>query len=47
MGLHCSPSAHRTAGSYQRGGSLRFSPGAFTTDGEIDDTLAAMKEIMR
>jgi cysteine desulfurase family protein len=47
MGLHCAPSAHRTAGSYPRGGSLRFSPGIFTTDGEIDETIAAMKEIMR
>jgi len=47
MGLHCAPAAHRTAGSYPRGGSLRFSPGPFTTDGEIDETLAAMKEIMR
>lgn len=47
MGLHCAPSAHRTAGSFPRGGSLRFSPGIFTTDGEIDETIAAMKEIMR
>jgi len=47
MGLHCAPSAHRTAGSFARGGSLRFSPGIFTTDGEIDGTIAAMKEIMR
>ena len=47
MGLHCAPSAHRTAGSYPRGGSLRFSPGIFTTDGEIDLTVAAMKEILR
>jgi cysteine desulfurase family protein len=46
MGLHCAPAAHRSAGTFSRGGSMRLSPGYFTTEGEIDETLAALKEIL-
>ena len=45
VGLHCSPAAHRTIGTFS-GGTLRFSPGPFTTDLEIDTTLRCLKEIM-
>ncbi len=45
VGLHCSPSSHRTIGTYP-GGTLRFSPGPFTTDSDIDTTIRALKEIL-
>ena len=45
VGLHCSPSAHEALGTYPRG-TLRFSPGPFTTKDEIEYTLALLKEIM-
>ncbi len=45
VGLHCSPAAHKTIGTFP-GGTLRFSPGPFTTFEEIDKTLTCLKEIM-
>ena len=45
VGLHCAPSAHRSLGTFP-GGTLRFSPGPFTTEEEIDITLATLSEIM-
>ena len=45
VGLHCSPAAHKTLGTFPNG-TLRFSPGPFTTFEEIDETLACLKEIM-
>jgi cysteine desulfurase family protein len=47
MGLHCAPAAHKSAGTFERGGSIRLSPGYFTTEGEIDETIAALKEILK
>ena len=46
VGLHCAPAAHRSLGTFDAGGTLRFSPGFFTTDEEIQRTLAAMEEIL-
>ncbi len=46
VGLHCSPAAHRSLGSFERGGTLRFSPGFMTTEDEIDACITAMKEIL-
>jgi selenocysteine lyase/cysteine desulfurase len=34
-GLHCAPRAHRTLGSFP-GGTVRMSPGWFTTEAEVD-----------
>ena len=45
VGLHCSPAAHKTLGTFPEG-TLRFSPGPFTTDLEIDTALGCLKEIM-
>jgi selenocysteine lyase/cysteine desulfurase len=45
-GLHCAPSAHRAIGSLESGGTLRLSPGFFTTEAEIDEALSAMEEIL-
>ena len=43
-GLHCSPLAHRTLGTFPEG-ALRLSPGYFTTEEEIDITIDALREL--
>ncbi|MBR2894851.1 MAG: aminotransferase class V-fold PLP-dependent enzyme [Oscillospiraceae bacterium] len=43
-GLHCAPSAHKTLGTFPQG-TVRFSPGYFTTNEEIDITLQAIRTI--
>ena len=40
-GLHCSPLAHKTAGTFPEG-TVRFSFGRSTTEAEIDTILAAL-----
>jgi len=47
MGLHCAPAAHRSIGTFAAGGTLRFSPGPFNTEAEIDQTLATLETILR
>lgn len=44
VGLHCAPLAHRQIGTFP-GGTIRFSPGVFTTPGEIETALDAVREI--
>ncbi len=44
VGLHCAPDAHRTIGTFPRG-TVRVSPGYFTTDEEIDHLVAAVSSI--
>ena len=44
VGLHCAVSAHKTIGTYP-GGTVRVSPGLFTTVEEIDSFLAAVRKI--
>jgi len=46
VGLHCAPAAHRSLGTLASGGTLRFSPGFFTTGQDIRDTLEAMEAIL-
>jgi cysteine desulfurase / selenocysteine lyase len=46
VGLHCAPAAHRSLGTLGGGGTLRFSPGYFTTPLEIRNTLEAMEAIL-
>lgn len=45
-GLHCSPRAHLALGTVKTG-TVRVSPGPFNTEAEIDELLAALKEIAR
>lgn len=45
-GFHCSPLAHRTAGTEQTG-AVRVSVGAFTTSEEVEYFIDAMKTIMQ
>lgn len=45
-GLHCAPRAHRTIGSYPQG-TLRISPGWFTTGTELDLCCTALATIIQ
>lgn len=47
MGLHCAPAAHKTIGTFARGGTVRFSPGYFTSQWQIDETIRILKKIIR
>jgi cysteine desulfurase family protein len=44
-GLHCAPLAHRRLGTLEQGGTMRFSPGVFTTTDDIDRAIAAIHQI--
>lgn len=44
-GLHCAPRMHRALGTTTGGGTVRFSPGAFTTAAEIESAVAAVREL--
>lgn len=44
-GLHCAPLIHRRLGAWPTG-TVRISIGPFTTDDEIDQALAAIREIV-
>ena len=43
-GLHCAPSAHRSIGTFPEG-TLRLSPGLFTTPGQIDHVVEAVASL--
>ncbi|QEN09135.1 aminotransferase class V-fold PLP-dependent enzyme [Oceanispirochaeta crateris] len=43
-GLQCAPSAHKTLMTFHSGGTLRLSPGLFTTNEELDETILTLKE---
>ncbi len=44
-GLHCAPLVHEGIGTAERGGSVRFSVGAFNSDADVDRALGAVAEI--
>ena len=44
-GLHCAAGMHRALGTLAAGGTVRFSPGAMTTDEEIRAAVAAVAEL--
>lgn len=44
VGLHCAPDAHRAIGTYPHG-TVRVSPGHFTTDADLDRFLDAMRTL--
>ncbi|MGH7126996.1 MAG: aminotransferase class V-fold PLP-dependent enzyme, partial [Planctomycetaceae bacterium] len=44
-GLHCAPGVHRRLGTLERGGTVRFSVGPFTTTEDIDAAVNALREI--
>ncbi len=44
-GLHCAPNVHRAMGTLDRGGTVRFSLGAFNSVEDVDAAVAAVREI--
>lgn len=44
-GLQCAPDAHRMLGTFDLNGTVRVSPGPFTSDEDIDAFLGAIREI--
>jgi cysteine desulfurase family protein len=44
-GLHCAPRMHEALGTTAGGGTLRLSPGNFTTREEIDTVIATLTEV--
>lgn len=44
-GLHCAPGAHRAIGTFEAGGTVRLSTGPFSSQDQIEATLAALGEI--
>jgi cysteine desulfurase family protein len=46
VGLHCSPMAHQTIGTFPEG-TVRIAPGYFTTEEDIDILIEALKDIAR
>lgn len=46
-GLHCAADAHQMLGTAKTGGLVRFSPGSFTTEAEIDQCIEAVSAISR
>jgi len=45
MGMHCAPSAHKEMGTFKLGGTVRLSPGYFTTSEEIERVLEVFGKI--
>jgi cysteine desulfurase family protein len=43
-GLHCSPEAHRSIGTFPKG-TIRLSPGYFNTSQEIEQTIEAIRKL--
>ncbi|OGD14462.1 cysteine desulfurase [Candidatus Atribacteria bacterium RBG_19FT_COMBO_35_14] len=46
VGLHCSPAAHKTIGTFPRG-TVRFSMSWFNTFEEVDQVIKAIREITK
>ncbi|MBU0704448.1 MAG: aminotransferase class V-fold PLP-dependent enzyme, partial [Chloroflexi bacterium] len=46
VGLHCSPAAHKTLGTFPAG-TVRFGLGAFNTAEEVDAAVAAVEQLAR
>lgn len=46
VGLHCAPSAHKTLGTFPKG-SVRFSPGYFTTLEDIDYSIESINKVIK
>lgn len=44
-GLHCAPGAHRALGTFDRGGTIRVSPGAFNNEADVDTFVSTLREL--
>lgn len=45
VGLHCSPLLHMTLGTFEKGGTLRFSFSYFNTSSEVKECILALKTL--
>lgn len=45
-GLHCAPWAHESLGTLDQGGSVRVSPGYFTTEAQIEELVRAVAQLL-
>ena len=46
-GLHCAPLLHRQMGTFDRGGTIRFSVGRFTTTTQVERTVEVLGEVLQ
>jgi cysteine desulfurase / selenocysteine lyase len=44
-GLHCAPGVHRWLGTFDRGGTVRFSVGPFTTTHDVEHAIAGVRAV--
>ena len=44
-GLHCAPQVHEGIGTFDEHGTVRFSPGVFTTDDDVERAIDAVAEV--
>jgi selenocysteine lyase/cysteine desulfurase len=44
-GLHCAPQVHEGIGTFDENGTVRFSPGIFTTDEEVERAIEAVAAV--
>ena len=44
-GLHCAPLLHQQMGTFDRGGTIRFSVGRFTTTTQVERAVEVLREI--
>jgi len=44
-GLHCAPLIHEDAGTIEAGGTVRFAPGFFTDDEDVEQAIAGVEAI--
>jgi cysteine desulfurase family protein len=46
-GLHCAPQVHEGIGTFEADGTVRFSPGVYTTDQEVEHAIEAVAEVAK
>jgi cysteine desulfurase family protein len=44
-GLHCAPRVHEGIGTFDDDGTVRFSPGIFTTDADVERAIEAVADV--
>ncbi len=44
-GLHCAPKVHEDEGTVEQKGTVRFAPGYYTTEAEVEHAIQALREI--
>lgn len=46
-GLHCAPLIHRSLGTFEAGGTVRVSPGVYSTDDQIDAVIDMVEQMVK